>query len=150
MRAKRASFSLWMYKSSLKMPKFVLFGQFLKTWSLRSNSVTRHVNFNITRKCQNSKMSNATFWMIFKHCDMMRMQNFKRMFFAFFLLGFTHCCKSNNKSLFTRWFRFLFFVYFLVTNWNASYTMITYVEKFLTFLPQKLFIFRLFSLTSLN
>ena len=41
LRAKRASFSLWMYKSSLKMPKFVLFGQFLKTWRLRSNSVTR-------------------------------------------------------------------------------------------------------------
>ena len=42
---------------------------FLKTWSLRSNSVTRQVNFNRTKiggKCQNS---NETFWVIFKHCE---------------------------------------------------------------------------------
>ena len=42
------------------------FGEFLKTWSLRSNSVTRQVNFKRTKigeKCQNS---NATFWVIFK------------------------------------------------------------------------------------
>ena len=35
------------------------FCEFLKTWSLRSNSVTRHVNFNRTKiggKCQNSKI----------------------------------------------------------------------------------------------
>ena len=39
-----------------------------KTWSLRSNSVTRQVNFNRTkigRKCQN-----ATFWVIFKECEL--------------------------------------------------------------------------------
>ena len=30
-------------KVNLKMPKIVHFGEFLKTWSLRSNSVTRHV-----------------------------------------------------------------------------------------------------------
>ena len=50
------------------MPKMLQFGEFLKTWSLRSNSVTRHVSFNRTKtggKCQNS---NATFWVIFKHC----------------------------------------------------------------------------------
>ena len=37
-------------------------GEFLKTWSWRSNSVTRQVSFNRTKiggKCQNS---NATFW----------------------------------------------------------------------------------------
>ena len=46
----------------------VHFGEFLKTWSLRSNSVTRQVRFNRTKiggKCQNS---NATFWVIFKQC----------------------------------------------------------------------------------
>ena len=35
------------------------FGKFLKTWSLRSNSVTRQVSFNRTKiggKCQNSKI----------------------------------------------------------------------------------------------
>ena len=48
------------------MPKMVHFGEFLKTCSLRSNSVTRQVNFNMTKisgKCQNS---NATFSVIFK------------------------------------------------------------------------------------
>ena len=37
----------------------VNFGEFLKTLSLRSNSVTRQVNFNRTKiggKCQNSKI----------------------------------------------------------------------------------------------
>ena len=34
---------------SLKMPKMVHFGEFLKTWNLRSNSVTRKVNFNRTK-----------------------------------------------------------------------------------------------------
>ena len=46
----------------------VHFGEFLKTWSLRSNRVTRQVSFNRTKnggKCQNS---NATFWVIFKQC----------------------------------------------------------------------------------
>ena len=32
----------------IKMPKMVHFGEFLKTWSLLSYSVTRHVNFNRT------------------------------------------------------------------------------------------------------
>ena len=48
------------------------FGEFLKTWSLRSNSVTRPVSFNRTKiggKCQNVKNSNEIFWVIFKHCD---------------------------------------------------------------------------------
>ena len=46
----------------------VHFGEFLKTWSLLSNSVTRQVIFKRTKiggKCQNS---NATFWVIFKQC----------------------------------------------------------------------------------
>ena len=50
----------------------VHFGEFLKTWSLRSNSVTRQVSFDRTKiggKCQNGKNSNATFWVIFKQCD---------------------------------------------------------------------------------
>ena len=41
------------------MSKVVRSGQFLKTWSLRSNSVTRHVIFNRTKigeKCQNWKI----------------------------------------------------------------------------------------------
>ena len=45
LRAERATFTFWVAKSSLKMPKLVNFGELLKTWSLRSNSVTRHVTF---------------------------------------------------------------------------------------------------------
>ena len=46
LRAKQATFPFWVDKSWIKMPKMIHFGQFLKTWSLRSNSVTRRVNFN--------------------------------------------------------------------------------------------------------
>ena len=48
-----------MDKSSLKMPKMLHFDEFLKTWSLQSNSVTRQVSFNRTKiggKCQNLKI----------------------------------------------------------------------------------------------
>ena len=41
------------------MPKTVHFGEFLKIWSLQSNSVTRQVNFNTTKigeKCQKSEI----------------------------------------------------------------------------------------------
>ena len=40
----------------------VHFGEFLKTWSLRSNSVTRQVSFDRTKigeKCQNSKIQKS-------------------------------------------------------------------------------------------
>ena len=55
MRAKRATFTYWVDKSSLKMPKMVHFGEFLKSWNLLSNSVTRFVNFKRStfgEKCQ--------------------------------------------------------------------------------------------------
>ena len=51
----RVTFTFWVDKSSLKMPKIVNFGELLKTWSLRSNSVTRQVNLNRTKiggKCR--------------------------------------------------------------------------------------------------
>ena len=34
----------------------VHFGEFLKTWSLRSNSVTRQVNFNRKKLVENAKI----------------------------------------------------------------------------------------------
>ena len=34
----------------------VHFGEFLKTWSLRSNSVTRQVSFNNTKLVENAKI----------------------------------------------------------------------------------------------
>ena len=63
LRAQRTTFTFWVDKSWSKMPKMVT-----RSWSLRSNSVTRQVNFNRTKiggKCQNS---NVTFWVIFKQC----------------------------------------------------------------------------------
>ena len=50
--------TIWEDNSSWKMPKMFHFGEFLKAWSLRSNSVTKQVNFNRTKisgKCQNVK-----------------------------------------------------------------------------------------------
>ena len=47
----------------------VHFGEFLKTWSLRSNSVTRQVTFKKTKIGGNCQNSNATFWAIFKQSD---------------------------------------------------------------------------------
>ena len=56
LRAKRATFTFWVDNSSLKMPKKIHFGEFLKTRILPSNSVTRQFTFNRGkngRKCQN-------------------------------------------------------------------------------------------------
>ena len=72
LRAKRATFTLWVDKSLLKMPKMVNFGELLKIWSYCSNSVTRQVTLNMTKiggKSQKWKNSNATFWVILKHCE---------------------------------------------------------------------------------
>ena len=55
LRAKRATFTFWVDKSYLKMPKMVHLGEFLKNYCLRFNSVTRQASFNRTiigGKCQ--------------------------------------------------------------------------------------------------
>ena len=64
-RAKRATFTFWVDKSLLKMPKMVNFGKFLKSWSLRSYSVTRQVIFIRTKIGENAKIRNENekFWM---------------------------------------------------------------------------------------
>ena len=57
--SKRATFTFWVDKSWLKMPKMVHFGEFLKTSSLWSMRLTRQFSFNETKnggKCQNSKV----------------------------------------------------------------------------------------------
>ena len=51
-----------------KSDKEVTFVEFLKTWSLRSNSVTRQVSFKKTKIGGKRQNSNATFWVIFKQC----------------------------------------------------------------------------------
>ena len=40
----------------IKMPKMVHFGEFLKTWSLRSNSVTRQVSLIGQKLVENAKI----------------------------------------------------------------------------------------------
>ena len=54
LRAKPATFTLWVDKSSLKEPKTVHFCEFLKTWSLRSNRVTKQVNFDRQKLVENA------------------------------------------------------------------------------------------------
>ena len=49
LRAKRATFSFWVGKSSSKMPIMRQFGDFLKPWSWWSNSVTKIINFYRTK-----------------------------------------------------------------------------------------------------
>ena len=74
---KRSELPFWEYKSYLKMPKMVHLGEFLKNYCLRFNSVTRQASFNRTiigEKCLNS---NATFWVIFKQCDMIVFENYQ-------------------------------------------------------------------------
>ena len=64
---RRWNMTSWTYILSAKM---VHFCKFLKTWSLRSNSVTRQVSLNRTkigRKMPKFKNSNASYWVIFKH-----------------------------------------------------------------------------------
>ena len=46
LRAKRAMVTFWVDKSSFKLPKMSQFSEFLKTWSLLSNSVSRQVSCN--------------------------------------------------------------------------------------------------------
>ena len=58
LRAKRATFTIWMDKSSLKMPKIVQFGEFLKTEDCNQTvfSVTRQVNFWKVKNAKNQIM----------------------------------------------------------------------------------------------
>ena len=61
----------WVGKSSLKMPKMINFGEFLKTLNLQSINVTRHVKFLIGQKIGGKlENSNVTFSNIFKQCGL--------------------------------------------------------------------------------
>ena len=91
-----------------KKAKNSKFGEFLKTQSLRSNSVTREVNLNRTKidgKMLIWKNSNATFWVSFKHCVRYKiipklfghtvlasifalLENLKRKWWQFFAISF--------------------------------------------------------------
>ena len=76
------------------MPKFVQFGEFLKTQLLRLNSDTRQVNFNSTKidaKCQIPKSTMRHFGMISKHCAL--------AFFPFFENSKLSQVFSGKKNL---------------------------------------------------
>ena len=82
----------------------VHFGEFLKIWSLRSNSVTRQISFNRTKiggKCQNKINSNVTFWGIFEYCAHIVFEN-----------GPNHTWYCDNSGIIT--FHFPFLGHFLV------------------------------------
>ena len=55
LRAKRATFTICVEKTSLKNAQNTQFDEFLKTYSLRSNSVTKRVSFKRTKIGENAK-----------------------------------------------------------------------------------------------
>ena len=55
LRAKRATFTICVDKTSLKNAQNTQFDEFLKTYSLRSNSVTKRVSFKRTKIGENAK-----------------------------------------------------------------------------------------------
>ena len=81
----------------------VHFGEFLKTWSLRSNRVTRQVSFNTTKiggKCQNS---NATFWITFKQYAGATLAILGvKIQMRHFLAIFKHCDSRRQRCAFRR------------------------------------------------
>ena len=81
-------------KSWLKMRKMVNFGEFLKDFSLQSNSGTRQVTFKQkwVENAKNWKKSNATFWEFFKHFENMIDDPVKKLLE-------TQCLKINTKCL---------------------------------------------------
>ena len=75
----------------------VHFDEFLKTCSLRSNSVTRQFSFNGTKIGGKSKKnSNATFGVIFKQCDSnCSIWLFKKK--CLYSIFKAHLCQINNN-----------------------------------------------------
>ena len=63
----------------IKNAKSGPFWRVLKTWSLQSNSDTRHVNFNRTKIGGKFKNSNGTFGVIFKQCVHLESSFFKKI-----------------------------------------------------------------------
>ena len=122
LRAKRATFTFWVDKSSLKMPKMVNFGEFLKTWILRSNSVTRQVILNSTKisgKCQNQKIQMRHFVEfsnnVRNHDYVVRLDEVPD--FPLWKCDFLHmicdCRKTNFKIAFLHVIPFLYFWHLL-------------------------------------
>ena len=69
---------------------------FWKTWSLRSNSVTRQVSFKKTKIGENCQNSNATFLVIFKQCECVK----KVSFFGMKITIFQKSKNFDNQLIF--------------------------------------------------
>ena len=109
------------------MVNFGDLGDFLKTCTLRSNSVARHVTFNKTKivgKCQNKKNSNAT---IFDNFQTLwySLQNYLSSFILEIHFIMATCVTQGNISWFSHviflmefnhWWCFLFFL----VNYNQN------------------------------
>ena len=91
LRAKRAMFTFWVDKSSLKMPKMAYFGEFLKYLKL----IVKQCYQTGQKMVEMPKLNklNETFWVIFKHC--------KRVFFL------NECLLCNNCGFYDTWTRAL-------------------------------------------
>ena len=118
------------------MPKIVHFGEFLKIWSLRSNSVTRQVSFDKTKiggKCQNS---NATFWVIFKHNELFLLLT--RIYYML-LCGF----ESYQEPKFFLYFLekhqclILHFVFGLKDSWKQTFLVLLGFEPASIIFPRQ-------------
>ena len=128
------------------------FGEFLKTWSLLSNSVTRQVSFSTTkigRKCQNS---NATFWVIFKQfssllCSFRNSRNLSLCFDVGWLeFLWRHKCTDSTLGLFPLQWQFKHFLRLLFSDFVTG--TITHINNLSQFLALATTIFSIFSAIS--
>ena len=94
LRAKRAMFTFWVDKSSLKMPKMAYFGEFLKYLKL----IVKQCYQTGQKMVEMPKLNklNETFWVIFKQCEFC-----KRVFFL------NECLLCNNCGFYDTWTRAL-------------------------------------------
>ena len=95
--------TFWVDKSSSKCQKYS-FSEFLKAWSLLSNSVTRQVNFNRPKLMENDKLSNfewdilgdfETLWVKFTCKNPLDSKSFHVWQNSFYLIWFHNHHKSH-------------------------------------------------------
>ena len=116
----------------------VNFGEFLKTWSLRSNSVTRQVSFNRSKiggKYQNWKIPMRHFgWF----SNTVRLLSY----LWFVLERATHSISSKRKCNWQQWF--IFRKYSKSRFWSISYHEIGQCSKKVSFHYYVKFLFKTF------
>ena len=148
MRAKRATFKYCMDKKFIK--KRVHFGEFLKTWSLRSNSVTRQVSYNRTQiggnakilkfKCDNLNNSSSVgyhWWkeILFPCCSKQMNLHWHQNFRLVFCLLLGHYVSFNDwfssSSIHLCKSRLALVMDLLTSSWICKWISLTSVEGIL-------------------